>query len=317
MNILPIQPYAFSALNIYSLRAFHPDPEHGTLFGPSLESGDLNLPSRRIIDGESALDLKLFFVLALSETSDYWHLCSSRGLERPYPLPSPDQKGTPWFLDEYQQGNVEGALGRAVFSTRDPVRRVEADLCSPPYYRYSFSIESSAARFTQSIRVGDHDDSVLTDHFSAEIREIPFKNAWKLAMGLSTAIYSSGQYDVDGELGPLKFRQGELGKWVEVARKKGRFAAPAFDPASHGEISLTSSLLVFEDPETASRSPVAAVRLRPVSLTMWNMDVMLRRSPLCARRLMPLAPKLRRLIWNPIFDRIFAKRPRMLGKQGG
>ncbi|HSA60311.1 MAG TPA: hypothetical protein VLJ37_11575 [bacterium] len=308
MNVIPFQPVTLSALNVYSLRAFHPDPERGTLFGPSMETSDLNLPSRPVIDGEAASDLRLFSVLAVGEAREYWGLCSRQGLERPYALPRLDPRGTPWFFEKYQTGDDGLSHGRAVFYTPDPVRRVELDLRTPLCQRYSFSIESPAARFTQAILVNENDDSVFTDYFSAEIRAVPFERAWKLALGLSTALYASPQYDADTELGALRFRQGGLGLWTEVPRLRGRFRTPVFHRASHGELSFASTLSVFGGSETALRPPVVSLRLRPATLTAWNLDVTLHRPSQRASRLMPLAPRLRQLLWDPIFDAIFTKR---------
>jgi hypothetical protein len=298
-------PTTFSVLNVYSLRTFHPDPEQGTLFGPSLETGTLNLPSRRITDGDSAVDLKLFSVLVLTEARDYWRLCSERGVERPYPIPGSDQKGTPWFLDEYQKSDDPGSHGRAVFRTPDPIRRVETDLRTPSYYRFAFTAESPDARFTQSIRVSDRDDSVQTDCFSAEIRGVSLENGWKLALGLSTAVYNSRQYDAKNELGALQFRQGDLGDWVQVFRKNRLFHAPSFDPDSHAALQFASSHLVFEDASASPGVPVVSLRLKPATLNTWDLEISLHRSPKSARRLTPLAANLRKILWNPIFARIF------------
>jgi len=199
------------------------------------------------------------------------------------------------------------AYGRAVFHTSCPLRRVEADLSQWPDYRYAFTIESPAARFTQSIRVNDHADSVHTDSFSAEVRGVKFENAWQLALGLSTAIYTSGQYDVDDELGRWRFRQGELGDWTEVSRKKGRFLAPTFDPDSHAQFTFASSCMVFEKPSVEPRRPVASITLKPASLRRWAVEIHLGRSAQSERRLMPLSWRMKRLLWNPIFDRIFER----------
>lgn len=308
MNVYPLQPVTLSALNVYSLRAFHPDPDLGTLFGPSMETSDLNLPSRPVTDGDSALDLKLYSVLAVAEAREFWGLCAGRGRGGPYALPKLDPKGTPWFLESYQKGGDAAHHGRAIFCTTDPVRRVEIDLRTPPYDRYAFSIESPAARFTQAIRVDENDDSVRTDYFSAEIRSIPFENAWKMALGLATAVYASRQYDAKGELGALRFRQGGLGRWTEVSRSKGHFLPPGFHASSHGELTFASALAVFADHGEGPDLPVVSIRLRPATLSAWNLEVTLRRPTARAQRLMPLAPRLRQLLWDPIFDSIFKKR---------
>ncbi len=309
MNLIPLQAPALKVLNVFALRAFHPSPETGTLFGPTLEgTADPDLPSGRLItDGEAAADLKLFSVLALVEAGEFARLCSRQGVEGPLRIPTSDQKGTPWFLEDYGSGDDPGSHGRTVFGTTGPVRRVEADLRTRPFYLYSFTIESPAARFTQSIRVNDEDDSVETDHFSAEVRGVQFENGLKMALGLSTAIYRSRQYDARNQLGPLQFRQGEFGTWLEVAAKKRAFVTPVFDPESHAEISLASSLSVFEDPSAPSRQPVVSLRLKPASLSTWDLEISLHRSPKSPRRLMPLAEKLQKALWNPIFDRIFSR----------
>jgi hypothetical protein len=307
MNSIPLQTAPLNVLNVFALRAFHPSLETGTLFGPSLERpADPDLPSGRLItDGKAAADLKLFSVLALVEAGEYARLCSRQGVEGPLRIPSPDQKGTPWFLEDYGRGDDPGSHGRTVFRTTGPTRLVEADLRTRLFYLYSFTIESPAARFTQSIRVNDDDDSVETDHFSAEVRGVKFENGLKMALGLSTAIYRSRQYDARNELGPLRFRQGEFGDWIEVSSKKRCFVTPVFDPESHAEIFLASSLSVFEDPSAPSRRPVVSLRLKPASLSTWDLEISLHRSPKSARRLMPLAEKLQKVLWNPIFYRIF------------
>ena len=301
---------ALSVLNVSALRAFHPAPDRGTLYGPNFEKGGSpNAASCRLITGgESAIGLNLFSILALVEAGEHWRLCSSQEREGPYRLPDPDQKGTPWFLDDYRKSHDRSAHGRAIFRTVDPVRIIEADLRSRPLYRYSFTIESPDAGFIQSIRVNERDHSVETDYFSAKIRSISLENGLKLALGLSTAVYVSGQYDARKNLGPLQFRQGELGSWSEVSRdKKRRFLAPHFDPDCHAELIFASSFSVFEDSAAPSPKPVVSLRLAPASERNWDLEVLLRRSPTCSSRLTPLSPRLRRLLWDPIFGRVFKR----------
>ncbi|HSA58615.1 MAG TPA: hypothetical protein VLJ37_02910 [bacterium] len=301
MNTLPIQAVA---LNPLALRAFHPDPGSGTLYGPTMDitQGDAQA-TRLITDGAAAADVELCTALAIEEAHALAAIYQGRGVKPPWPIPAKNLEGTPWFMDSCAQGSSWGA---AHFFSPEPHRALEIDLRSPGLSIYTYKILCEAGEATQSIIVSAS-ESVETNYYAFRIHAQNDANALELALGLASAVYRSRQYDMAKELGPLRYRQGDEESWRLVPRTRGGFLPPKLGPEASGGLMLASARSVFETEGFAQ--PVAAIEIRPSKEGdgTRQVDLCLHRPPERSRRLMPLAPKLQKVLWTPIFQSIFRR----------
>ncbi len=291
-----------------ALRAFNPNPESGTLYAPTMKvDPEMDLaPSKLVTDGVAAGDVDLLALLMLGEVSEVAIHLRKQQQSFPYPVPPVSAKGTPWFIDSYRPGS-RGASGAASFSTQTPVRRVEMNQQNAHRTYLSYSIESAEGGFVQSIYIDCSSHVVSTDHYLVRIQAQNFSNALRLALLLSQEIYASGQYDTDNELGTLQYRVNHQGDWFDLFYNQGRFLPPDLPPDFHGELSFASAATVFADAHRDFRQAVVALDLMPLEPPRWQLEIALYRPLGRTLGLMPLIHCLRRLLWMPIFERIFAK----------
>jgi hypothetical protein len=292
------------ALNHLALRAFHPNPESGTLFGPTMDvtQGDPHA-TRLITDGAAAADLELCTALAIEEAQGLAAIYQGQGVKPPWPIPPQEPKGTPWFLDGCAQGSAWGA---AHFFSPDPYRGVEIDRRTEGLSIYTYKILCEAGEAAQSIVVSGS-ATVETNYYAFRVRAQNARNALKLALGLAGEVYSSGQYGQADELGPLRYRQRDEEDWREVPQTKRGFRMPRLDPAARAGLMFASARAVFE--AEGFSQPVAGVEIRPTGDKKgpFQVEVCLHRLPGSPGALMPLVPRLRHVLWTPIFQSIFRR----------
>lgn len=259
--------------------------------------------TRLITDAAAAADLALVTTLAVQEAQSLAALYQEREIKPPWPIPSDNTKGTPWFLDEARPGAAWGSA--RVFSPL-PYRRIEIDLRSPSLSLYNYQIRCEAGEASQSIVVAA-DGSVETNYYAFRIQAQNFDNALNLVLGLATAVYRSRQFDTGKELGPLLCRQSPTDQqdWSLLRRTRQGFTAPAILPEAQGHLILASAKSVFESEGFAQ--PVLALEIQPSrkGKGTYQVEVLLHRPPERPTKLMPLAKHLQHVLWKPIFDSIF------------
>lgn len=300
-NPLPIQSVA---LNPLALRAFHPDPGSGTLYGPTMDvtQGDPHA-TRPITDGAPAAEVELCSALVLEEAQRLASHCQDRGFTPPWPVPAQDLQGTPWFLESCARGAPWGA---AQFFSPAPHRALAIDRRTEGMSIYTYKIHCEAGEAAQSIVVSAS-QAVETNYYAFRVHAQNAGNALELALGLATAVYRSRQYEAARELGPLRYRQSYEEDWRPVPRSRGAFRPPLLAPEESGALMLASACSVFEAEGFAQ--PMAAFEIRPSRAGdgTCQVDVCLHRPPSRSRRLMPLAPRLQEVLWTPIFRSIFRR----------
>ncbi len=298
----------FSALTPVALRAFHPCPESGTLYGPCGFSDE----SLLINSQEHALAINTFTALAMSEVGELHALQEGADIQLPFNIDTTSSdRGTPWELTSLKAKHTAGIVTHAMFRSIDPQRTLAIETPNLELTRYTYTLGTSSVAISQSILLGLDHLPVCTDGYTIKGRTTSFERAVETALAMATLVYRSTQF-APHELGSFQYRTSSNASYYPIKQHRGRFLSPVGMNNQMDEILLRSELRRHD------KSPARAalsIRLHKINddheanaSPHWDAAIQLRRPLSRVSPFMPLVHRLRERFYKPMLDEIFKRR---------
>lgn len=271
----------------------------GSLVAPVWDVGTSGFRETILRDDRTARNTVELSGAVLEDCRSFRDSLQNQGYQLPQPLPS---RAAGWILDSFVDGNNHEG-GMLQFRQAEQPKRLTLDLRNPKMASFEVTLQKGATELTQKIAIDCERFEITTNYYFLKTRMADPAKAADFATAVATLVYDSKQYDIEKELGPLKFRDPETGQERTFRRTKGRYTFRGKIPPLN-EIHLVSALSVFEGSESY-REPVMTVSAGNLtSEGPYPVSLLLYRPPERPPRRMPLRARILNVLWQTIEKKV-------------